>query len=209
MKAHICTFDPYSEIDLKAVEKVIEDKSKQEVYNFERDRHLFNEVLPNQFEKIQHERQVRIIMKQMEEKNKERLGHLRAFIEKLEKDKKELVEKFEESQMRFKKTNDRQEKLKFNFEVMVFLKQGQVEVPQLPVATDYKDAILVNQSTIDDQNSDINTKGRRKVQQMEQILTHKTKLKEIKYIVKRKSLEIEDYKERALDVQLYRVTKKT
>ena len=52
MKAHICTFDPYSEIDLKAVEKVIEDKSKQEVYNFERDRHLFNEVLPNQFEKI-------------------------------------------------------------------------------------------------------------------------------------------------------------
>ena len=89
-------------------------------------------------------------MKQMEEKNKERLGHLRAFIEKLEKDKKELVEKFEESQMRFKKTNDRQEKLKFNFEVMVFLKQGQVEVPQLPVATDYKDAILVNQSTIDD-----------------------------------------------------------
>jgi hypothetical protein len=46
--------------------------------------------------------------------------------------------------MRYKKSCDRQEKLKFNFEVMVFLKQGQVEVPQLPVATDYKDAILVN-----------------------------------------------------------------
>ena len=44
---------------------------------------------------------------------------------------------------------------------------------------------------------------------MEQILTHKTKLKEIKYIVKRKTLEIDDYAARALDVQLYRVTKKT
>jgi hypothetical protein len=36
-----------------------------------------------------------------------------------------------------------------------------------------------------------------------------TKLKEIKYIVKRLTLQIDDYKERALDVQLYRVTKKT
>lgn len=88
MKVHICTFDPYSEIDLKAIDKVIEDKSKQEVYEFERDRHLFNEVLPNQFEKIAHERQVRILMKQMEERNKERLGHLRSFIVNLEKGKK-------------------------------------------------------------------------------------------------------------------------
>mmetsp|Transcript_16750 Transcript_16750/g.22586 ORF Transcript_16750/g.22586 Transcript_16750/m.22586 type:complete len:190 (+) Transcript_16750:3039-3608(+) len=44
---------------------------------------------------------------------------------------------------------------------------------------------------------------------MEQILAHMTKLKEIKYIVKRLTLQIDDYKERALDVQLYRVTKKT
>jgi len=46
--------------------------------------------------------------------------------------------------MRYKKAVDRQEKLKFNFEAIVYMKQGQVEVPQLPVATDYKDAILVN-----------------------------------------------------------------
>jgi len=83
-------------------------------------------------------------MKQLEQKNQERLGHLRDFILNLERQKKELVEKFEDTQMRFKKSTDRQEKLKFNFEVIVFLKQGQVEVPQLPVATDYKDAILVD-----------------------------------------------------------------
>lgn len=46
------------------------------------------------------------------------------------------------------KTLNRIEKLKYNFEVIVYLKQGQVEVTQAPVATDYKDAILILKSDI-------------------------------------------------------------
>ena len=111
--------------------------------------------------------------------------------------------------MRFKKSVDRQEKLKFNFEIVVYMKQGQVEVPQLPVATDYKDAILVNIDVINTENNGIRNKGNQKVHNMELILKDNTKLKQIKYEVKRLTLQIEDYKERALDVQLYRVTKKT
>ena len=61
--------------------------------------------------------------------------------------------------MRFKKSVDRQEKLKFNFEVVIYMKQGQVEVPQLPVATDYKDAILVNIDVINTENNGIRSKG--------------------------------------------------
>lgn len=79
----------------------------------------------------------------------------------------------------------------------------------MPVATDYKDAILVNQDVIYSENGDINQKGKTKVYNMEEILKHKTKLKVIKYEVKKLNLMIEDFKERALDVQLYRVTKKT
>jgi hypothetical protein len=48
-----------------------------------------------------------------------------------------------------RKTLARIDKLKYNFEVIVYLKQGQVEVPQLPVATDYKDAILIQRSEIE------------------------------------------------------------
>jgi hypothetical protein len=36
--------------------------------------------------------------------------------------------------------------------VIIYLKQGQVEVPQLPVATDYKDAILVQQAVVLEEN---------------------------------------------------------
>lgn len=44
---------------------------------------------------------------------------------------------------------------------------------------------------------------------MKEILKHKTSLKHQKYMAKRFQLQITDYSERALDVQLYRVTKKT
>ena len=79
--------------------------------------------------------------------------------------------------MRFKKSVDRQEKLKFNFEIVVYMKQGQVEVPQLPVATDYKDAILVNIDVINTENNGIRNKGNQKVHNMELILKDNTKLK--------------------------------
>ena len=82
-------------------------------------------------------------------------------------------------------------------------------MPQLPVATDYKDAILINVDVVKAENRDILHKGGIKVDKMEQILFNKTQLKRIKYEVKKLTLQIEDCKERALDVQLYRVTKKT
>mgnify|MGYP000869286563 FL=1 len=82
-------------------------------------------------------------------------------------------------------------------------------MPQLPVATDYKDAILINVDVVKGENRDILHKGGIKVDKMEQILFNKTQLKRIKYEVKKLTLQIEDCKERALDVQLYRVTKKT
>lgn len=79
-------------------------------------------MLQQQFDNIVHERQIRIRMKQLEQKNQERLGHLRDFIQHLEREKKDIVEKFESIQLRFRKAVDRQEKLKFNFEVIVYMK---------------------------------------------------------------------------------------
>ena len=80
----------------------------------------------------------------------------------------------------FKNNNkviDRQEKLKFNFEVIIYMRQGQVEVPQLPVATDYKDAILVQKSDILTENKEIKQRGDMKIREMTNILKHKTELK--------------------------------
>ena len=90
--------------------------------------------------------------------------------------------------------------MKFNFEVVVYLRQGQVEVPQLPVATDYKDAILISRQVLEMENSEIKARGNQKVTNMEKILDYKTKLKIVKTVNKRMKLQIEDFKERAKDV---------
>ena len=62
-----------------------------------------------------------------------------------------------------KKAVDRINKIRYNFETIVYMKQGQVEVPQLPVATDYKDAILVSKDVIDFENREITRRGDDKV----------------------------------------------
>jgi len=100
-------------------------------------------------------------------------------------------------------------KIRFNFETIVYIKQGWVEVPQLPVATDYKDAILVTKDVIDQENNEIKKKGIAKVDLMNRISEFKTGLKRVRYQKKRLDLEIKDFEERAKDVQLYRVTKQT
>jgi hypothetical protein len=82
----------------------------------------------------------------------------------------------------------------------VYLKQGWVEVPQLPVATDYKDAILVSEDVIEMENHEIKNKGDKKVKLMNKISKFKTDLKRVRYVKKRLDLEITDFEERAKDV---------
>ena len=82
-------------------------------------------------------------------------------------------------------------------------------MPQLPVATDYKDAILVSKAVILQENAEIQHRGNQKVDNMRKILTYNTNLKQVEYENKRLRLQIRDFIERAKDVQLYRVTKAT
>lgn len=80
--------------------------------------------------------------KQKEAANK-RLQNLKDFIKWYDENVRTLNDQLQVVQNKERKTLSRIEKLKYNFEVIIYLKQGQVEIPQLPVATDYKDAILI------------------------------------------------------------------
>jgi len=111
--------------------------------------------------------------------------------------------------IRSRKCLSRLEKMKFNFEIIIYLKQGQVEIPQQPVATDYKDAILVSTKTVLNENYEITKRGTEKVNAMNSIFKTNAVLKHVQYVSKRLRLEITDFIERSKDVQLYRVTKQT
>lgn len=63
----------------------------------------------------------------------------------------------------------------------------------LPVATDYKDAILIQRSVIETENRRIFDEGTKKVTKMESIMRTKGQLAGVMCTFKKLKLEIEDY----------------
>lgn len=70
----------------------------------------------------------------------------------------------------------------------------------MPVATDYKDAILIKRDCIEDENREIVKRGDAKVRMMNSISEFKTGLKRVRYQKKKLDMEILDFEERAKDV---------
>lgn len=208
LKNHIVELDPFAMIDHLAVAEVIKKMEQREIYDYDRDR-PGPSIVKEQFDKIVEQRNLRLKMDKTKEANNKRLQNLKDFIKFYEANVLTLQDQLDTVSNKERKTLVRIEKLKYNFEVIIYLKQGQVEIPQLPVATDYKDAILILKNDINNQNQSIKFRGEAKVTNMTNILKNKTLLKQVMYENKRLKLQITDFEERAKDVQLYRVTKQT
>jgi len=142
MHAHIVDLDPFSTIDRLAVADLIKKMEQKEIYDFERDR-PGPSIVQEQFNKIVEQRNIRLRMDKQKEAANKRLQNLKDFIKWYDENVRTLNDQLQVVQNKERKTLSRIEKLKYNFEVIIYLKQGQVEIPQLPVATDYKDAILI------------------------------------------------------------------
>jgi len=177
MMSHIVELDAFKTIDTLLVKEKITAKESDEIYDYERDKP--GEVVREQFEKIVQFRHERIKINKQQESNNKRLKNLRDFIGFLENEAKDASAKEEALSIRSRKCQARLEKMKFNFEVLIYLKQGQVEIPQLPVATDYKDAILVNKNVVLHENYEITRRGEEKVSAMQSIFKTNAVLKHV------------------------------
>jgi hypothetical protein len=51
----------------------------------------------------------------------------------------------------------------YNVEILLDLKQGQVEIPQAPIATNYSDALLLHRSVVEELNEQVRQLGKLKV----------------------------------------------
>lgn len=69
------------------------------------------------------------------------------------------IEEFEESKFQSR----------FNVEHIYELKQGQIEVPQAPIVTDYSDAILIHRSVVEKLNEEVIALGNAKVEALTEI----------------------------------------
>lgn len=203
----IIDLDPFCGVDKARVKEIIKEEEEQENYEYERDN--VAGLSPEEFEQLVQERLSRAEMEKDKERLRKQITQLQDHINYLSEKLGNVEEQYEAQVLGQKKAADRINKIRYNFETVVYMKQGYVEVPQLPVATDYKDAILVSKDVIDYENAEIIRRGDAKVQLMNKISEYKTSLARVKYQKKRLELEILDFEERAKDVQLYRVTKQT
>ena len=94
-----------------------------------------------------------------------------------------------------------------NLEVLVKLKQGQVEVEQAAVVTDYADAVLINKRVVHKLNAQIFEKGGEKIAVLTDIKNFRKNIQKAEWELRRGKMEIEDLTFKFKDLQLLRVTK--
>merc|ERR1712190_18947 len=95
----------------------------------------------------------------------------------------------------------------YDIEILFKLKQGQVEVPQAAVVTDYSDAVVIDNEVVESRNRRILELGSEKVGTLGVIKEFRKKLSLIQWEYKMLRMQTTDLEERTKDVHMLRVTK--
>lgn len=103
-----------------------------------------------------------------------------------------------ESRMRFANSD---------LDLTLSIKQGQVEVEQAAVVSDYSDALVVERTLIEMHNTAIETRGNDKIGVLHEIKDFRKGIHGLQWDNQRLDLEEEDLLQRTKDLQLLRVTK--
>eukprot|EP00746_Dinoflagellata_sp_MGD_P162879 gnl/MRDRNA2_/MRDRNA2_90625_c0_seq1.p1 gnl/MRDRNA2_/MRDRNA2_90625_c0~~gnl/MRDRNA2_/MRDRNA2_90625_c0_seq1.p1 ORF type:complete len:1777 (-),score=461.31 gnl/MRDRNA2_/MRDRNA2_90625_c0_seq1:168-4700(-) len=132
------------------------------------------------------------------------MNGLLAHIQKEFEERKAEYERLQEELAEHRRLMDQE---LYDIEILFKLKQGQVEVPQAAVVTDYSDAIVVDKEVVESRNRRILELGREKVSILSTIKEFRKKLNLIQWEHKMLALQTTDLEERTKDVHMLRVTK--
>jgi hypothetical protein len=95
----------------------------------------------------------------------------------------------------------------YNVEMLVGFKQGQVEVPQAPIVTNYADAVLLHRSVVETLNDQVRYLGKLKVDALTEMKEYRKGIHALEWENKMHDFQAEDLIIRSRDIQLLRVTK--
>ncbi|KAI8899961.1 WD40-repeat-containing domain protein [Globomyces pollinis-pini] len=112
---------------------------------------------------------------------------------------KALIDLNQFTEFKFKNT--------YNIETLFELKQGQVEVPQAPIVTNYTDAVLLDRSVVEQLNEQVRTLGQLKVDALTEIKEYRKGIHALEWENKMFDFQADDLVIRTRDIQLLRVSK--
>lgn len=120
-------FDPYNVVEKDKINKQIQDEDEVENFDFEKDN--IGTLSQEEFEKLCLERETRVQMNIDKDKNENQIKMMQKHITFHEDKYRDIEEGFDQQSIARQKAMDRIKKLGYNFEVIIYLKQGQIEVP--------------------------------------------------------------------------------
>jgi hypothetical protein len=159
----------------------------------------FNRMLQLRKEKMQAEAEVH--------RGQGVIQEMKGLVAHLTQERDEAQADFERLQLELTEHQHLMDRELYDIEILFKLKQGQVEVPQAAVVTDYSDAVVLGKEVVESRNRRIVELGKDKVGTMEQTKTFRKKLNLINWEKKMLEAQTRDLEERTKDVHMLRVTK--
>merc|ERR1719203_739729 len=125
----------------------------------------------------------------------------------LQKERDDAKQEHEQLKLESREHQDLMKKEEHDIEILFKLKQGQVEVPQAAVVTDYSGAVVIDTEVVESRNRRILELGKEKVGTLDTIKEFRKKLSLIQWEYKMLQMQTTDLEERTKDVHMLRVTK--
>lgn len=125
----------------------------------------------------------------------------------LQRERDDAAQACRQLEQELQEHSDLMKREEYDIEILFKLKQGQVEVPQAAVVTDYSDAIVIQNDVVESRNTRIIELGKEKVSTLETIKEFRKKLSLIQWEYKMLQMQTTDLEERTKDVHMLRVTK--
>lgn len=135
------------------------------------------------------------------------LNEMQGFLSYLQRECDDARAEYERLQRELHEHKDLMDRELYDIELLLKLKQGQVEVPQAAVVTDYSDAIVIGKEVVESRNHRIIEIGKQKVNVLNQTKEFRKNLNLLQWELDMLALQTTDLEERTKDVHMLRVTK--
>mmetsp|Transcript_15588 Transcript_15588/g.33086 ORF Transcript_15588/g.33086 Transcript_15588/m.33086 type:complete len:1700 (-) Transcript_15588:374-5473(-) len=194
--------DPYPDLGT-----VIESASDQSLIEDTIDDDCPEGVDDASFKRMIELRRERLLAEHEVQKGSAVMTEMSSLLAHLQKERDDLKAEHDQLQMELTEHWQLMDRELYDIEILFKLKQGQVEVPQAAVVTDYSDAVVIGTEVVESRNRRIMELGKNKIGTLETIKEFRKKLNFLQWEHNTLAMQTTDLEERTKDVHMLRVTK--
>jgi len=194
--------DPYADLGTPAAEasqEVVEDDVPEE--------ECPEGVDEGSFRRMNELRRERMYAETEVQKGNVVLQEMQGLLSHLQRERDDVKGEYDQLCLEMQEHKALMDRELYDVELLFKLRQGQVEVPQAAVVTDYSDAVIIDTEVVDSRNRRIQELGKHKVGTLETTKEFRKKMLVLEWEQRTLAMSTTDLEQRTMDVHMLRVTK--